>query len=265
MTDFQTLLAAQGYHLTPTARGAKLNAILHTPYATHATTDATLLSQLQDEALLRLLSHAQLRKERPFSYSEMMQLARPEHPGDFQNRLLALVKRRLLRRGYTVRCSFCQLQHWYAWHEVTADTVCAGCQRGLLLPLDADFTYRANPLLADTLRNGGLTTWLTLAYLQQQYSITRYLFCADVRGHGINTDIDLLATTDDEQLLLVECKDRLPAASELTAQLRTLAGLAHDIGADVYLATLHRASDEPSRPAGVRYLSREMLLNPAGR
>ncbi len=258
MSHFENLFKTHGYHLTQTARGAKLNAIRQTD---PATADTNLLPQLQNAALLRLLSHAQVRKETPFTYREMIQLARPTETDNFQTRFTALVQRGLLRRGYTVRCSHCQLQHWYSWNTMNDATDCIGCQRRLRLALDADFTYRANPLLADTLRNGGLTAWLTLAYIQAQQTITRHVFYADVRGHGIHTDIDLLAATPDDQLLLIECKDRLPATPELTEQLNTLSRIAADLGADVYLATLQRVSSDLPRPAGVRLLSREMLLD----
>lgn len=251
-------ISAHGYHLTNTAKSAKLEALLHQAN--------TLPDILRDDALLRLLTHAQFRKETPYTWREMLQIARPTQPDDFQTRLVALLDARLIRRGYYLRCDTCTLQDWYTLAHLSDDTVCNGCRQPLRIALDADFACRANPLFADALRNGGLTVWLTAAYVQSQHpgtAMTR-LLCTEIRGQGVDTDLDvMLFNPVSKNLMLVECKDRLPADTSpmLKKQLETLAQLARTLKASAYLATLDTpATAPPTLPPGVHFISREMLL-----
>jgi hypothetical protein len=256
--SFQDSFAAHGYHLAHTAKSARLKAVYY-----HAD---TLIESLRDEAILRLAFNAKFRKATPFTYSQLLQIAQPSQPDVFYRHVASLVHdSRLMHRGFYLTCHHCTLQHWYPLEGITRHSVCAGCHTLLRIPLDAQLAYKANPLFADALRNGGLTIWLTLAYFRNITPGHRHDVCADVRGHGIHTDIDVvLARADDSRLLLVECKDRLPPAADaaLTRQLDHLATLAHSLNADAYLATLDTRTLSPDNlPDGIQVISRQMLLN----
>jgi hypothetical protein len=198
----------------------------------------------------------------------MLQLAQPTQPDVFQAHLHSLLYDcHLLNRGYLLRCHHCTLQHWYALKHTTDEIQCAGCRSHLRIPLDADFSYRANPLFADALRNGGLSVWLTENYLKRhgktRHSVTD--FCTELRGHGMDTDIDviMLSTFNVEDMIFAECKDRLPPAADATLQrqIDNLAAIAKTLNADTYLATLDDTAEPPDNlPDTVQFISRDMLL-----
>ena len=256
---FNEFLNPYGYHLNDTDKGTKLQAVRYS--------SDTFINSLRDEAILQLLTHAKFRKQGAFTYSQMLQLAQPTQPDVFRKHLRNLLyNSHLLNRGYLLRCHHCTLQHWYALAHTTEKTRCAGCRSHLKIPLDADFAYRANPLFADALRNGGLSVWLMVNYLRRTIQHNSVIsLCTDIRGQGIDTDMDviMLCGFGVEDMVFAECKDRLPPASDATLQrqIDSLAAIAKNLNVRAYLATLDATTDPPDNlPDTVQFISREMLL-----
>jgi len=75
----------------------------------------------------------------------------------------------LVRRGYNLSCSHCNLTTWYPIERVQEFIECVGCAEHFQLPeLDKiHFTYKLNELASHFLRNGGDAVLITAAVLYQ--------------------------------------------------------------------------------------------------
>ena len=75
----------------------------------------------------------------------------------------------LVRRGYNLSCSHCNLTTWYPIERVQEFIECVGCAEPFQLPeLDKiHFTYKLNELASHFLRNGGDAVLITAAVLYQ--------------------------------------------------------------------------------------------------
>ncbi len=83
--------------------------------------------------------------------------------------LLALLSFGLVRRGYTLSCSHCNLKTWHPIERVQEFIECVGCAEPFQLPeLDKiHFTYKLNELASHFLINGGDAVLMTAAVLYQ--------------------------------------------------------------------------------------------------
>ncbi|MEG4857443.1 hypothetical protein QUB75_06670 [Microcoleus sp. K1-B6] len=76
----------------------------------------------------------------------------------------------LVRRGYNLSCSHCNLTTWYPIERVQEFIECVGCAEPFQLPEPLDqihFTYKLNELASHFLRNGGDAVLITAAVLSQ--------------------------------------------------------------------------------------------------
>lgn len=196
-------------------------------------------------SIVRLLSNAQVRKGRAYTYNEMQQLAQPQTQVDaFRDALEQLLESGAFAAGYRVACHFCSLVTWHqlaGWHGPLS---CAGCQTLLQLPLTANLAFQPNPLLCEGLKSGLLSVLLLQRYLQKQIDDEQIAFwhCYILQGQDSATDLDLIMQMSSGQVLLAECKDNYSVSSQsllaLERQLNTLQQVGKAIGASIYFATL---------------------------
>jgi hypothetical protein len=190
------------------------------------------LSFLKNEAILNLLMNAQLRKGSAYTYRQLLAIGKPQaQVNDFMQHLQMMVSKHMLLRGYSVQCPFCRLELWYP----QVPTMCEGCHTALTMPLEQDFAYRLNPLLAMVAAQGGLTVLLTALYFYQRHPGMQW--DASIMVDGV--EIDFIARVAGE-LLIAECKDDFPPEHDLQP-LKALAA-AHNIQR-VITATLSEDAD----------------------
>ncbi len=194
------------------------------------------IERLRDVAQVRLLSHAQIRKGRAYTYRELFQLS-GGHPQKLEQVLMQLVERHIWLRGYRLRCPNCTLEHWYRPQALSDPLTCAGCYRPFVVPLEQPFTYQLNPLFAEGLRQGALTVLLALYYRYQQNQAVQWAFGVLLQGE-YQTDIDLMVL-EGERLYVIECKDNVTDDVVVQAQIeRGLAIVRQLPNAEYVFATL---------------------------
>ena len=198
---------------------------------------------LSDEAMVSLLSNAQLRKGTAFTYKQHQQLANPnEHILRFQEQMMTLAAKGVFLRGYRLQCATCDLDSWYPLANAGEFITCQGCRTDFQMPLELAFAYRPNQLLTQGLKNGALSILLTLRLLQNRDEIRHWQAGVLVHKDGKTTDIDLLVQTH-EGYLLIECKDNIKmdeaSLAKLQVQLEKGRTLAKAVGAEFIFATLY--------------------------
>lgn len=215
---------------------------------------------LRSEPILRLLSNAQLRRGRAFTYRELLGFAQPGRKAAveaFNRRLMALEARQILLRGYNVQCATCDLVAWYEPGQIGSG-VCLGCRSPLALPLELAFAFRLNQLFMEGLKQGALTVLLTLAHIQPAAWWAGLIASRD----GQKTDLDLVLHTAEGNLLVAECKDNFGRGglARLEDQIERGARVAATVGAAYVLATLAPAPSEAIQQFNVPVLLRGTLL-----
>jgi len=199
---------------------------------------------LRDDYMIHLLSNAQLRKEKAFTYKQLQQIALPEDQIDrFYSQMQTLTAKGMFLRGYHLQCPVCDLATWYGLYDINEHVTCQGCRFTFQLPLTLPFAYRPNRLLAEALKSGAMTILLTALWLIEQDNTMQWQTECVVQNGNITTDIDIGAQVNGE-IWIIECKDNFKttdkALDELIDQLRIGHQVAQDIGASRYiLATLY--------------------------
>jgi hypothetical protein len=225
------------------------------------------LGMLREQYLVRLFSHAQIRKGSAYTLKQLGQIAMPDvHTPRFIEQLMQLTAHGVFIRGYQLQCPTCDLDTWYALDDVAEKVICEGCRMPFQLPMQLDFAFRPNRLLMEATKSGALAVLLTLYHWLQDSPITLWFAGLEVSKHGQSTDIDLLAQREDG-LFMAECKDnfKLDELDNLLAQLQIGKTIADNIGASYTFATLHN-EDLPEKlrvfcnENGVNILSRTQLL-----
>jgi hypothetical protein len=216
------------------------------------------LKILQDPAILRLLSDAQIRKGRIFTVAELWKIAQPDqHSPHFEAYVQDLVLRQILIRGYQLTCPNCDLTEWYLPQEANEVVDCRGCLARFQLPLRVDFSFKPNTLIIKGLNNGALTWLLTLHWFFRKKDTFQWGAGYVMKKGGQSTNLDLVIMQAG-RLILIECKDRLPPLEVLGEQFTRLKQVAEDVGGVLLLATLQE--DVPEMDWSLTILRRRDLL-----
>ena len=231
--------------MTPNAKGRYVNGLIR------LMGDLSAMDFLRDEYMIQLLSNAQLRKGKAFTYKQLQALANPQNEIDrFHAQMQTLTARGMFLRGYSLQCPVCDLEAWYGLSEVGEHVTCQGCRFDFQMPLTLPFAYRPNRLLAEALKSGAMTILLTALWLYEQDSNLIWQTESVVHQGDLTTDIDILAQVNGE-LWMIECKDNFktsdPALDDLLNQLRAGQQIAGDIGAGKSLFATLYARDLPDR------------------
>lgn len=231
-------LQTAGYKVTANAKGRYTQGLIR------LMGDLPAMEFLRDEYMIRLLSNAQLRKEKAFTYKQMHQIAKPENDTDrFYAQMQTLIAKGMFLRGYNLQCPVCDLATWYGLNDIAELVTCQGCRFTFQLPLTLSFAYRPNRLLIEALKSGAMTILLTALWLYEQDNTMDWQTESVVQNGNITTDLDVGAHVNGE-IWIIECKDNFKvsdiALDELINQLRSGHQVAKDIGASRYLfATLY--------------------------
>ena len=240
-------LQSAGYGVSPNAKGRYIQGLIR------LMGDLPSMDFLRDEYMIQLLSNAQLRKEKAFTYKQMHQIAHPEQETDrFYAQMQTLIAKGMFLRGYNLSCPVCDLDTWYSLSAVDEHVTCQGCRFEFQMPLTLPFAYRPNRLLVEALKSGAMTILLTALWLHEQDITMQWQTESVVYQGGLMTDIDIAAQVNGE-MWLMECKDNFKttdkALDELIEQLKTGQQIAQDIGASRYLFSTLIARPIPDRLA----------------
>lgn len=259
-------LQSAGYGITTNAKGRYIQGLIR------LMGDLPAMDFLRDEYIIRLLSNAQLRKEKAFTYKQLHQIANPAHLTDrFYAQMQTLIANGMFLRGYNLSCPVCDLDTWYSLSAVDEHLTCQGCRFEFQMPLTLPFAYRPNRLLVEALKSGAMTILLTALWLYEQDKTMQWQTESVVYQGGLMTDIDIAAQVHGE-MWLIECKDNFKttdkAQDELMEQLKTGQQIAQDIGAKRYLFSTTYAKPIPDVLADflkfhqIKMLGRADLLRP---
>lgn len=234
-------LQSAGYSLSANAKGRYIQGLIR------LMGELPAMDFLRDEYMIRLLSNAQLRKEKAFTYKQLQQIALPEqHIDRFYSQMQTLMAKGMFLRGYNLQCPVCDLATWYDLNHISETVACQGCRFTFQLPLTLPFAYRPNRLLVEALKSGAMTILLTALWLTEQDSEMQWQTESVVQNNTITTDIDIGAQVNGD-IWLIECKDNFKttdkALDELIDQLQIGQQIAQNIDARRYLlATLYDKS-----------------------
>ena len=241
----QQRLQSAGYKVSSNVKGRYTQGLIR------LMGDLSAMDFLRDDYMVRLMSNAQLRKEKAFTYKQLQQIAEPEnHIDRFYAQMQTLTAKGMFLRGYHLRCPVCDLATWYSLSDISEHVTCQGCRFAFQLPLTLPLAYRPNRLLAEALKSGAMTILLTALWLYGQDNTMRWQTESIVQNGKITTDIDIVAQVNDE-IWVIECKDNFKttasALGELIEQLRIGHKIAQDIGASRYLLATLYANTMPDR------------------
>lgn len=226
-------LQSAGYSVSANAKGRYIKGLIR------LMGDLTALTFLRDEYMIRLLSNAQLRKEKAFTYKQLHQIANPAYHTDrFYSQMQTLIAKGMFLRGYNLACPVCDLDAWYSLMAIDEHVTCQGCRFEFQMPLTLPFAYRPNRLLVEALKSGALTILLTALWLYEHDETMQWQTESVVHQGELMTDIDIAVQMGDA-IWLIECKDNFKttevALIDLIAQLKIGQQIAQDIGASRYL------------------------------
>jgi hypothetical protein len=231
-------LQSAGYRVSTNAKGRYTQGLIR------LMGDLPAIDFLRDDYMIRLLSNAQLRKEKAFTYKQLQRIAQPENDVDrFYAQMQTLTAKGMFLRGYHLQCPVCDLATWYGLRDIGEHVTCHGCRFAFQLPLMLPFAYRPNRLLVEALKSGAMTILLTALWLYEQDKTMHWQTESVVQNSKLTTDIDIGAQMGDE-IWVIECKDNFKitdmALDALIEQLRVGHQVAQDIRASRYLlATLY--------------------------
>jgi len=264
MSPLHQQLQQAGYRVTANAKGRYVNGLIR------LMGDLSAMDFLRDDYMIRLLSNAQLRKGKAFTYKQLQQLANPQHDIDrFLEQMQMLSARGMFLRGYGLQCPVCDLEAWYSLSDIGEYVTCQGCRFDFQMPLTLPFAYRPNRLLAEALKSGAMTILLTALWLHARDDEVVWQTESVVHQGDLTTDIDILARVNGE-LWMVECKDNFKsserALDDLLEQMRAGQQIASDIGAEQSLFATLYTQDLPDRLTdflagnNITLLTRDALL-----
>jgi len=104
---------------------------------------------------------------------------------------------------------------------------------------------------------GALTVFLTLLYFYRLYGVDFiWETCLTLTRNGQKLELDLVIQ-HDQNLILIECKDRIENPAKLHDQIKNTHEIARQIGAELWFSTLESRTfdDFP-----VKVLARDQLI-----
>lgn len=126
-------------------------------------------------------------------------------------KLKPLLASGLIRRGYSLKCTHCDLPNWYLLEEIREILECRGCAENFQLRLcGIKFAYELNELANKLIQEGGLAVLKTAALLKRipNSSFNLIQFGGDLFpiGSKVNTnEVDLFLMTENA-FIIAECK-----------------------------------------------------------
>lgn len=154
-----------------------------------------------------------------------------------------LARKKILLRGYLLRCPTCDLEEWYPLNAVSEVMPCAGCLTPFQLPIHGPFRYSLNTLVRRGIEQGTIPLLLTALFLQDlaQESLM-YVPGVEITREGEKIDLDLVAFCDGH-LVLAECKDLRKGLSKKTlekvcVQISELVDATKAIGGKIVVVTV---------------------------
>jgi len=221
--------AQAGYHIKAQALDRTYRLMLH------QLGDSAFL--LRSDAVLKVLSDAQVRKETAYPVKVLQQIANPrERTPEFMDHLQRLVALGVFLRGYNLKCPYCEVEDWHP--HLSESVLCLSCGSTFQPPLVLNLVYKLNHVFAKGVKNGALTALLLLHRIPD---ITAWGANYTMNHRGQTYELDLVIIADG-RLLVVECKDNVPDHQKLRRQLQNTDAIAHGVKADTLLfATLAKS------------------------
>lgn len=253
-------LTDAGYLIEETTKGRNLKGIVPLLGGEYQ------LDLLRFPHMIRLLSHAQIRKGRAYTLKEIAQMANPQAQMPIlMQQMQALAASGIFIRGYRLACPTCALEAWYALDEVSEMTTCQGCRVRFQLPFDLSFAFRPNPLLMEALKSGALTVLLALHHWSQDAQIVLWQSGVILHKDGQTTEIDIWVEREDG-IYIAECKDHFHAddVPHICDQIKRGIKIAEQIGGYFTFATLESSLPSAIQSVidsyGIKVLTRQELL-----
>lgn len=235
-----SFLQSKGYEATTTDRCRYATGIIRVMGGLQE------LEFLRDPRVRDLLDHMQ--DGTAYTSREMMSFLKPGSKPDGHEGAHSLIAdmamKKVLLRGYKIRCPACDLTRWYPVSDIAEVMHCAGCLTQLQPSIEAPFHYRLNELVARGVNQGAIPVLLTALFLQTLARVS-FMFVPGiaVRDKGHQVDLDIVASCDGYPIV-AECKDLSEGGSkefisEICDQLTAVTKVARQIGAKVvFLSTL---------------------------
>jgi len=199
------------------------------------------LSILREEISSKLLGHSDFQKGTAFTTNQMKKNFKLGKKKEELKQLISdLALKSILLRGYTLRCTNCDLEQWYAIQDAREKMTCKGCLSQFQMDPDIRLSYRLNELFIRGIEQGGRTVLLTILLLK---NTVRNSLIWDV-GYKLTdkngeVDIDFVAMADSH-LIMGECKDSIGDPEKLKPQLKKDVYTAKKANADMFiLSTLN--------------------------
>ncbi len=251
--DFINHLQTAGYQVSRDAKANYYQGMLR------LTGGLDGLQFLRQEAILRLLLNAQIRKGSAYTFAELKAIALPrEQAESFARTFQELAGKQIFLRGYQLKCPVCDLALWYSLSDIDEYMRCQGCRSQFQLPLVLEFAYRLNQLFVMGVNQGALSVLLTALHLHGRFAAMVWDANLILKKKGEHFELDFIALCDGN-LYLAECKDNFKDNNRLQNQLLQGVQLAEEIGAHQFIfATLQTAL--PAELMNLRITQGQLLL-----
>ena len=168
---------------------------------------------LDDEEVINLIRNMVAKKDKQSLVKNLDEIKK-YFKKNSEQQIEKLLKKKILFRGYNLKCKDCNSIDWISIDNLSEDICCSGCLNKLVLPLNPEMKYKLNSLVVYSFMQGALT------HVKSLLSIKKFNFSLNFYIPGImmkaplNRELDLIIV-DDEGLSIGECKNN---ATELKSQ-----------------------------------------------
>ena len=112
-----------------------------------------------------------------------------------------LVRIGVLKQGTEIRCTNCGSMFWYSIDQFRPRTACVGCGEIVGLPIEADWFYRLNDMVANAIESSGTCAVVQALYMLEREGRGMFLALpcqnlADADDGPAVTDVDILAIVE---------------------------------------------------------------------